>query len=318
MQLEKIPREACALPVAPFTHNRKTRERISRVKQLTGRMAVWGTVMLSRSSNGSRLRPTNPSNVRPLRALVADDDKLCRQRTLTLLASHPDIEVVGECSSGRQIVESLRELEPDVLLLDPKMREANVFELLAPLKLESLPLLIFTSAQDQYAVRAFETGAFDFILKPYKKERFLQAIERARLEVSRYQEDLLTQRQINLIRELRSISNERLIVKCEGKISFLEFNEIDWIEAAANYVTIHVGLQAHRLRLPIGQIENRVSVHGFSRIHRSVIVNLAKISEAYPCNSGEYMVCLKNGKELPCSRKYNSALRALLEDDKTK
>jgi two-component system, LytTR family, response regulator len=249
---------------------------------------------------------------RLLRIVVAEHDRLCRQRVKSLLATEREIDIVAECTRAGEIIDALRAHQPDVLLLEPRMLEGNPFDLLAPLPPESLPLLILTTAQDQYALKAFETKAFDYILKPFNPRRFHVAIERARTDVARFQEDSLTLRQINLIRHVKSIPEERLIIKSGGRVLFLEFDEVDWIEAAANYVTVHAGSQVYRLREPIGRVEKLVAPHNFSRIHRSVIVSVAKIKELYPCNSGEYMVRLKNGKELACSRSYNSAIRSLL------
>ena len=251
-------------------------------------------------------------NERLLRVIVADDDSLCRQRTISLLVVEHCV-VVAECTQAAEISDAIRSHRPDALLLDPQISGGNPFDQLRPLSPESLPLLIFITAQDQYAVKAFETGAFDYILKPFHKERFHRAIERARADLAGFQEDSLTPRQINLIRHLRSEPEERLIVKSQGRILFLEFADIYWIQAAANYVYIHTENQTYRLREPIGQIEQRVASRNFSRIHRSVIVNVTKIVGVYPCNSGEYMVQLKSGKELACSRGYNAAIRELLE-----
>jgi two-component system LytT family response regulator len=251
-------------------------------------------------------------NDRLLRVVIADDDGLCRQRTKSLLATERYIDIVAECTRAQEITDTLQVHQPDLLLLDPQIPGGNPFDLLAPLAPESLPLLILTTAQDQYALKAFESRAFDYILKPFNPERFHGAIARARADVARFRKDSLTSRQINLIRQVKSIPEERLIVKSGGRIAFLEFDEVDWIEAAANYVAIHAGSQVYRLREPIGQIEKRVTPHNFARIHRSVIVSVTKIKEVYPCNSGEYMVRLKTGKELACSRGYNSAIRTLL------
>jgi two-component system LytT family response regulator len=253
---------------------------------------------------------------RSLRIVIADDDSLCRQRTKSLLAAERNVNIVAECTRAQEIVDALHAHRPDLLLLDPQIPGGNPFDMLAPLPPESLPLLIFTTAHDQYALKAFETKAFDYILKPFNPERFHRAIERARVDVTKFEEDSLTLRQIGLIRHVKSIPEERLIVKSGGRVVFLEFNEVDWIEAAANYVTIHAGPQVYWLREPIGQIEKRVTAHNFSRIHRSVIVNVSKIKEVYPCNSGEYMVRLKTGKEVACSRSYNSAIRTLLHGRK--
>jgi two-component system, LytTR family, response regulator len=254
---------------------------------------------------------------RSLRILIADHDRLCRQRVKTLLAAESNVEIVGECTKAKEIIASLRAHKPDLMLLEPRIPGGNAFDLLALLPPESLPLLIFVTSQDQYAMKAIETKAFDFILKPLDQKRLHEAIERARADVGRIREDTLTPRQVDLIRQVKSIPEERFIVKLAGRILFLEVSEMVWIEADANYVVIHTGSQEYRMREPIGQIDKRLAGYNFLRIHRSVIVNATSIREVEPCNSGEYMVRLKNGKELPCSRNYNSAIRMLLRSTKT-
>jgi len=249
---------------------------------------------------------------RPLRVVIADPDKMCRQKVKSLLAAEPNVQVVAECTRTQEIHEALRLHKPDLLLLEPRMPGGNPFDILIPLSPESLPSLIFITAQDQYAVKAFESEACDYIMKPFDQARFRRALRRARVDAEQFRGDTLTLRQSNLIREVSSVPEERLIVKTEGRIVFLELNTIEWIEAAANYVAIHVGSDVYRLRQPISRIEKRVASHGYSRIHRSVIVNLRKIKEVFACNSGEYMVRLKNGKDLPCSRNYNSAIHMLV------
>ncbi len=261
---------------------------------------------------------SNPMRVfkdrRPLRLVVADDDTQCRQRMRGLLTAEPDVHIVAECTRWEEVLDALRAHRPDLLLFDPHTAGTNPFDMIAPLPPGSLPLVIFITAQDQYALKAFEARAFDYLLKPFNPERFHRVIERARIDVARVrEEDSLTWRRTNLVAPVRSIPG-RLIVKSRGSAIFLEFDEIDWIEAAANYVSIHTGSQVYRLREPIGHIEKRIPHHYFLRIHRSIIVNVAKIKEVYPCNSGEYMVRLKSGKELPCSRLYSSAIRTLLHD----
>jgi two-component system LytT family response regulator len=257
-------------------------------------------------------RPRADASNHSLRVLVADKDKLCRTRVRALLADKSNVEIVAECTQAREVLDALREHRPDLLLFDPRMPDGNAFELLAALPPESLPLLIFITAQDQYALKAFETKAFDFIMKPFDQKRFNLAIERARADLARTREGMLTKRQMDLIRQVRDVPEERLIVKVASRIVFLDLVAVDWIEADANYVVIHAKSNAYRMREPIGQMEKRVANYNFARIHRSVIVNMTRIKEVEPCNSGEYLVRLKNGKELPCSRNYNSAIRNLL------
>jgi|ERR1700738_328513 len=263
---------------------------------------------LQNSAKRSRADASNNS----LRVLIADKDKLCRKRVRALLADKSNVEVVAECAQAHEVVDALHEHIPDLLLFDPRMPGGNAFELLAALPPESLPLLIFITAQDQYALKAFETKAFDFIMKPFDQTRFNLAIERARADLARTREGMLTKRQMDLIRQVRDVPEERFIVKVASRVVFLDLVTVDWIEADANYVVIHAKGDAYRMREPIGQMEKRVAKYNFARIHRSVIVNMTRIKEVEPCNSGEYLVRLKNGKELPCSRNYNWAVRNLL------
>ena len=257
------------------------------------------------------------ANGQALRVLIADQDKLCRNRVRALLAAESNVEVVAECTQAAEIVAALREHTPHLLLIEPRIPDGNVFDLLGALPPESLPLLIFITSQDQYALKAFETSAFDFIVKPFDQTRFHLAIERARVDVARAQESMLTRRQMDLIRQVKAVAEERFIVKLRGRVVFLDAAAVDWIEADANYVVIHAQSEVYRMREPIGQIEKRVASYNLTRIHRSVIVNMAKVKEIESCNSGEYIVRLRNGKGLPCSRNYNSAIRNLLRNLKT-
>lgn len=247
-----------------------------------------------------------------VRVIVADPDKLCRQRIKALLKAEHDLEVVHECGRASEIMAAMAVHKPDLLLLEPQLPGGNIFELMDARPPESLPLIIFATTHDQYALKALETKAVDFLLKPFSADRFRTAIERARLDLAARREAKLTRRQHDVIR-MKAVSPERLVVKLRGRVVFLGAGEVDWIEAAANYVEIHAGNEVYRTREPIGRIEKRVIVYGLARIHRSAIVNLAKIKEVSCCNSGEYMVRLKSGKELPCSRNYNSVIRIFLE-----
>jgi two-component system, LytTR family, response regulator len=273
------------------------------------------------SDRSIQVKAGNPfqarENSRVLRILIADRDTNCRTRVKALLTEEPDSEIVAECSQTDEILSALRKYKPDLLLFDPRLPGDNVFDLLARLPPESLPLLIFITSQDQYALKAFETKAFDFIMKPLEQKRFHQAIERARTDIARTQEATLTRRRMDLIRQVRDVPEERLIVKYGGRIVFIDAHDIDWIEADANYVVIHVKNRMYRMREPIGQIAHRVAALKLARIHRSVIVNTSRIKEIEPCNSGEYIVHLAGGKQLPCSRNYNSAIRSLLHRTKS-
>jgi two-component system LytT family response regulator len=247
----------------------------------------------------------------PLSVVIADDDRECLQKTKDLLAAEPNVHVVAECAHTGDIDFALRAYQPDLVLLDPQIPGGSPLELFARMRARLLPLLIFITAQDQYALKAFEARAFDFILKPFGRERFRSSIERARADVARLK-DGYSKVQVHPVGRPAPSLVDRLIVKSAGRVVFLEYDEVDWIEAAANYVNVHAGNQVYRLRAPIGEVERQVARHSFSRIHRSVIVNVKKIKEVQPCNSGEYMVRLRGGKELACSRGYSASIRALV------
>jgi two-component system LytT family response regulator len=249
--------------------------------------------------------------VRPLSVVIADEDGACRQKTRDLLAAKPNVHVVAECTQTPEIDFALRRYHPDLLLLDPQIPGDSPFDLLAHMKAVPRPLLIFITAQDQYALKAFEARAFDYILKPFGRERLYSSIERATEDVARLHEPPLPSGP-NSGPSSASGLEDRLIVKSAGRTVFLEYAEIDWIEAAANYLNVHAGDSVYRLRATIGEVEKQVALHNFSRIHRSAIVNIKKIKEVQSCNSGEYMVRLKGGKELACSRGFNSSIRRLL------
>jgi two-component system LytT family response regulator len=181
-----------------------------------------------------------------------------------------------------------------------------------------MPIVIFTTAYDRHAVRAFEAHALDYLLKPFDQERLHQAVNRARAELLRANDRDATHRILDYLSESaerQSRSDRRLVVKAGGRIVFLNFDEIDWVEAAANYVKINVAKQSYLLRKGIGEIEERLGPTQFVRIHRSVIVNIKRIKELQPVNSGEYIVVLKDGKELSCSRGYRAGLQQLIEED---
>lgn len=256
-----------------------------------------------------------------IRTIIADDERLAREKLRVLLTCEPQIRIVAECQNGKQTLTALRTHHADLLLLDIQMPGMDGFEVLSQLTPEEMPVVIFTSAYDQYAIRAFEAHALDYLLKPFDGGRLHQAIERARLELSRSQEREITNRILSLLSKVKSeteapaLPESRLIIKAKGRIVFLTLDEIDWIEASANYVRLHVGKESHLLRDSIGGISARLNPSLFARIHRSTIVNVRKIKELIPVNSGEYVVVLKNGKELSCSRGYRAALRGMIEGD---
>jgi two-component system LytT family response regulator len=253
-----------------------------------------------------------------IRTIIADDEHLARKKLRLLLGSEPGVQVVAECQDGQQTVEAVRAHKPDLLLMDVRMPDVDGFEVLLQLTSDEMPVVVFTTAYDQFAVRAFEAHAMDYLLKPFERERLHQAIERARAELLKSHNRDLTNRILDLLSSNAEPkvnprpTEDRMVIRAGGKVVFLDLAEVDWIEAAANYVKLNVGKESYLLREGIGRVSERLDPGRFVRIHRSVIVNVSKIKELQPCDSGEYIAVLKNGKELSCSRGYRAELQRLI------
>ena len=250
-----------------------------------------------------------------IRALIADDEPLARERLRALLTRHPDVEVVGECANGAEAIEAIGELQPDLVLLDVEMPLLDGFGVLEALEPNALPAVVFVSAHDQYAVRAFESHAIDYILKPFDETRVDRALHRVRGQLTRGQ----GARQIDpgllsLLEEIRDRRrSDRLVVKAGGRVVFLRTEDIDWVEASGNYVRLHVGTEAHLLRESMKNMERRLDPATFVRIHRSAIVNVDRIKELEPWFHGEYIVILRDGTRLTSSRVFSDRLNALID-----
>jgi two-component system, LytTR family, response regulator len=260
-----------------------------------------------------------PTHGSVLRTIIADDERLARDKLRSLLACEPGIQVVAECSDGEQTLLALRELGADLVILDVQMPSMDGFEMLSQLAPEEIPAIVFATAYDKYALRAFEAHALDYLLKPFDQERLHAALERARMELGRSRDRELTRRLLDLLARVKSeavlppSSVGRLVIREKGRIVFLNLDEVEWIEASANYVRLHAGKDSHLFRETISRIAERLNPDHFIRIHRSTIVDVRKIKELIPVNSGEYVVVLKNGKELSCSRGYRAALQDVIQ-----
>ncbi|MGA8151074.1 MAG: LytTR family DNA-binding domain-containing protein [Terriglobales bacterium] len=251
-----------------------------------------------------------------MRTVIADDEPLALKKLRLLLSAEPGIQIVAECADGAQTVKALESYRPDLLMLDIHMPDLDGFEVLGRIPAEEMPVVIFTTAYDRYAVRAFEAHALDYLLKPFDQDRLHQAINRARAELLKTEDRETTHRILHYLAEgatKESHGDNRFVIKAGGRVVFLDFDEIDWLEAAANYVRLNVGKQSYLLREGIGHVAERLDPAQFIRIHRSTIVNVDKIKELQPVNSGEYIVVLKDGKELSCSRGYRAGLQRLIE-----
>jgi two-component system LytT family response regulator len=253
-----------------------------------------------------------------IRTIIADDEHLARQKLGLLLRSEPGVEVVAECQSGEQTIDAVHEHRPDLLLMDIQMPDMDGFDVLQKIAADEMPVVVFTTAYNQFATKAFDAHALDYLLKPFEQRRLHQAIERTRAELLKSHDFNLTSRILDLLANQGKPqmepkpSDDRMIIRAGGKVVFLDTKEIDWIEAAANYVKLNAGKDSYLLREGIGSVAERLDPDRFVRIHRSVIVNVRKIKELQPCDSGEYIAVLKNGKELSCSRGYRAQLQRLI------
>jgi two-component system LytT family response regulator len=239
-----------------------------------------------------------------LRAIIADDEPLARERVRSLLADEPDLEIVAESANGAQTLKAVQDLRPDLLFLDVQMPRLSGFEVLEALAPDQLPVVIFTTAHDEHAIRAFEVNALDYLLKPFTEARFRKALQRARVQL----QSGTHPRGPGIAGRLSHLNpstgrSRRILIRSAERILFLRPDEIDHAEAAGNYVVLHTGNERHIVRQTTAAMEARLAPAGFMRISRSVIVNLARIREVQPLGPGQFSVLLKNGArfDMTCS-----------------
>lgn len=282
------------------------------------------------------------SQMPALRVLVADDEPLARERLRELLGTRDDAEAVGEARNGREAIDAIRELRDkgtpaDLVLLDVEMPELDGFATLDALTPEERPAVVFVTAYDRYALRAFDLHALDYLLKPFNDARFHDAMDRARDSVRRGEAAALTQRLLALLRQSDGEAAEvsratleasgdgdpapedtdalltRLAIRTGSRYHLVEVDEIDWIEGAGVYARLIVGDKAHLLRTPLAELERKLDPTRFVRIHRSTIVNLDRVREARGHAHGEYVLGLRDGTKLKVSRTYSDRIRAFLD-----
>jgi len=248
-----------------------------------------------------------------IRVAVVDDEPLARERICTLLAAHSDLEIVAQCGDGASALEALTRLAPALVFLDVQMPELDGFGVLEALAPESRPAVVFITAYDEHAVRAFEVNAIDYLLKPVEPRRFEAALARARERLAQpaATRDAALEA---VLAELRRVRGQpaRLVVRDGSRVSFVRVGDIDWIDAAGNYARLHVGGTIHLLREPLKTLESRLDPEQFLRVHRSAIVNLERITAVEPYFHGEYILTLRDGTRLTASRTHSVKLRALL------
>ncbi|HEY0761584.1 MAG TPA: response regulator [Pyrinomonadaceae bacterium] len=257
------------------------------------------------------MRDANPTKIR---ALIVDDEPLARRRIRSLLAHDSGVDVIGECSDGYNAVSSISELTPDLVFLDIQMPRMDGFEVIKTIGPERMPTVIFVTAYDQYALKAFEVNALDYLLKPYDRRRFQKTLERAKASISGLQSGNVNNQLLSLLGNLRREREipDRFIIKSGGRVVFLKVEEIDWMCAVGNYVRLQVGRDSHLMRETMTGMEAKLDPSSFMRIHRSTIVNLDRVKEVQPWAKGEYVVIMRDGARLIMSRRYRERLNELL------
>jgi two-component system LytT family response regulator len=260
-----------------------------------------------------------------LRALIVDDELIAREGLRIYLEAEQDMEITGECANGLEAVSAIQEQRPDLVFLDVQMPGLDGFGVIETIGVERMPTVIFVTAYDKYALRAFDAHALDYLLKPFDNERFSRALQRARAQIRREIGAEANHQLLALIADLKAVQSgqserlnpnpkhlERIVIKTAGRIFFMSVDEIDWVEAADNYVKLHAGHESHFLRETVSGLATKLDPQKFLRIRRSTLVNIDHIKELHPLFNGEYLIILRNGKELTSSRRYRINLKTLL------
>lgn len=250
-----------------------------------------------------------------IRVIIAEDEPLARDRIARMLKTDAQIEIVSECTNGLDTLKAIQNHPPDLLFLDVQMPEMDGFEVLDALEENKIPHVVFVTAYEQYALRAFEFHALDYLLKPFNEARLLQSLQRAQMEIEKNRTGDIQKKILNLLDEVRSRPTQlkRLLLKDGQRAWFLKVEDIDWIEAEAKYVRLHEGKRSHLLRQSMIQLEARLDPVMFVRIHRSTIVNIDRIREIQALTSGDSKIFLRDGTSLVLSRTYRKNLRDLAD-----
>ncbi len=249
----------------------------------------------------------------PFTVLLVDDEPLAREGLRMLLAGDPEISGIYEAKNGREALDAIRRSRPDLMFLDVQMPEMDGFAVVQELGAGEMPAVVFVTAHDQYAIQAFEINAIDYLLKPVTAGRFATALDRAKARLNSRSPDEASRQILSLLETMASPrrSVKRLAVRAAGKTLFVDVADVDWIEAAENYVQLHTGRAGHLLHVTMNTLEKSLDPEMFLRIHRSVIVNVKRIRELQPVMHGEYVVTLESGVRLQSGRMYSEKLKAL-------
>ena len=250
-----------------------------------------------------------------LRTLIVDDEPVARRGLLRLLRQEPDVEVVGECGDGRSAVDAIGTLSPDLVFLDVQMPELDGFGVVEAVGAERMPAVVFVTAFDQHAVRAFDAQAVDYVLKPVDPERFRRALQRVRARLAQPDPDF-AHRVAEVLKSLDRAPSPswptRLAIRSDGRVRLIDLDEVDRLVAAGNYVEVHAGANRHLLRETMTGLEARLDPQRFTRVSRAAIVSVARIREVQPLFNGDFVVLLDTGAQVTGSRRYRAALDTLL------
>jgi two-component system LytT family response regulator len=276
-----------------------------------------------KTNSAAPLTPATASS--RIRTIIVDDEPTARRGIRLLLERDGGVEIVGEASGGAEAVERILREKPELAFLDVQMPGCDGFEALAKLDAAATPAVIFVTAYDEHALRAFDVNAVDYLLKPYDDARFAAALLRGKDEVRRRQADTVNSRLTQLLDYLQQSgeravpprdepAGDRILLKSSGEIFFLKADEIDWIEAEGDYMKFHVAGRAHLMRETMARLEARLDPKRFIRIHRSTIVNIDRLRKLSPSFAGEYAVILHDGTKLKLSRGYHERIASLLKE----
>jgi two-component system LytT family response regulator len=248
------------------------------------------------------------------RIVIVDDEPIAREGIRTQLLRDASVEIVAECGDGLEAVETIRELAPDLVFLDVQMPGMSGFDVMQSIGIDVVPAVIFVTAYDKYALQAFDVNAVDYLLKPFDAERFQKAFQRALSQIQRSTTATINENLKALLATIKPDARylDRIVVKSKGRIFFLPVTEIDWIESADNYVSLHAGRETHLIRETLTSLESKLNAQEFLRIRHSAIVNVKRIRELRPLFKGEYEIVLQNGTKLTSSRRYRRHVEELL------
>jgi two-component system LytT family response regulator len=249
------------------------------------------------------------------RALIVDDEPLARDVIRLMLRDYQQVEMVGECRNGAEAVSAIRSHRPDLVFLDVQMPDLDGFGVIKEIGVENMPVTIFVTAYDKYAIRAFDVHALDYLLKPFDRRRFEQTLTRALSQIDRMRNEDVHRHLLNWLEENTQSPKQylsRFVIKESGRIFFINADEVDWVEAAGDYVSLHVGRKSHLLHERMNALEEKLDPQKFLRIHRSTIVNIERVQELQPHSNGEFFVLLTSGAHLKLSRSYREDLQKLL------